>query len=88
MDRLGERGCRNQRGSAFIQRDDLAHLAEELIERDVVNIGNKAAIALLDEKVNAYKKALSDMPPDGALRHQFEREITALQDKQSQLGKL
>ncbi|MBT3322850.1 MAG: hypothetical protein HN392_11260 [Anaerolineae bacterium] len=79
---------REKAENAFIQRDDLARLAEELIERDVVNIGNKAAIALLDGKINEYKKALSDMPPDGALRHQFEREITALQDKQSQLGKL
>jgi hypothetical protein len=79
---------REKAENAFVQRDDMARLADELIERDVVNIGNKAAIALLDEKVIAYKKALSDMPPDGALRHQFEREIAALLDKQSHLGKL
>lgn len=79
---------RERAEAAFIQRDDYARLADELIERDVVNIGNQAAITLLENKINTYKQALADMPPDGGLRHQFEREISALHEKQAQLGKL
>lgn len=79
---------REKAESAFVQRDDFARLADELIERDVVNIGNQAAIVLLDERVTTYKLALSTMSPDSDLRRQYEREIEALQIKQGQLGKL
>jgi hypothetical protein len=73
---------------AFVHRDDLLQQAEQLIERDIVNMGNQAAIRLLDERVAEYKQALSRMAPDGDLRKQYEDEIRALMMKQHQLGKL
>jgi hypothetical protein len=69
-------------------RDDHLRVAETLIERDIVNIGNQAAIRLLDERITEYKQGLVRMAPDGDLRKQFEDEIRALIAKQQELGKL
>lgn len=79
---------REKAEDAFVQRDDLVQWAEQLVERDIVNMGNQAAIRLMEERIGEYKLALSKMPPDGDLRRQFEQEIQALTNKQSQLGKL
>ncbi len=79
---------REKAEEAFVQRDDLVQWAEQLVERDIVNMGNQAAIRLLDETITEYKQALSKMSPDGDLRRQFEQEIRALTVKQQQLGKL
>lgn len=79
---------REKAEEAFVQRDDLVQWAEQLVERDIVNMGNQAAIRLLDEKTSEYKQSLAKMTPDGDLRRQFEQEIRALMAKQQQLGKL
>lgn len=79
---------REKAEDAFVQRDDLLQVAETLIERDIVNMGNQAAIRLMDERIAEYKQGLSRMTPDGDLRKQFEDEIRALIAKQAQLGKL
>jgi hypothetical protein len=79
---------REKAEDAFVQRDDFLQLAETLVERDIVNMGNQAAIRLLDERITEYKQGLARMTPDGDLRKQFEDEIRALLAKQQQLGKL
>jgi hypothetical protein len=79
---------REKAEEAFIHRDDLLRVAEGLIERDIVNMGNQAAIRLLDERIAEYRQALARMTPDGDLRKQYEDEIRALLTKQQQLGKL
>jgi hypothetical protein len=79
---------REKAEDAFVQRDDLLRTAESLVERDIVNMGNQAAIRLLDERIAEHKQALSRMAPDGDLRKQFDDEIRALLAKQLQLGKL
>ncbi|MBU2609318.1 MAG: tubulin-like doman-containing protein [Chloroflexi bacterium] len=79
---------REKAEDAFTQRDDLIRLAEQLIEKDIVNMGNQAAIKLLEERVVEYKQALARMTPENELRRQYEEEIRALQAKQEQLGKL
>jgi hypothetical protein len=79
---------RERAEDAFVQREDLVQWAEQMVERDIVNMGNQAAIRLLEEKISEYKQALSKMPPDGDLRRQVEDEIRALAAKQAQLGKL
>jgi hypothetical protein len=79
---------REKAEDAFVQRDDFLRIAEGLIERDIVNMGNQAAIRLLEERISEYKQSLSRMSPDGDLRKQFEDEIRALGAKQQQLGKL
>lgn len=77
---------------AFSQRDDLVRLADTLIENEVVAMGNRAAIALLQEQIDSLKTAIANMGSDGAaengLRRQYEKEIHALADKQRQLGYL
>ncbi len=79
---------REKAEDAFVQRDDLLRNAEGLVERDIVNMGNQAAIRLLDERITEHKHALSRMAPDGDLRKQYDGEIRALLTKQTQLGKL
>lgn len=79
---------REKAEDAFIQRDDLVRVADGLVERDIVNMGNQAAIRLLDERIAEYRQALARMAPDGDLRRQYEDEIRALLAKQQQLGKL
>jgi len=79
---------REKAEDAFVQRVDLMQTAETLIERDIVNMGNQAAIRLLEERIAEYKQGLARMTPDGDLRKQFEDEIHALITKQQQLGKL
>lgn len=79
---------REKAEDSFVQRDDLLRIAEGLIERDIVNMGNQAAIRLLDERITENKQALSRMAPDGDLRKQYDDEIRALLAKQLQLGKL
>ncbi len=79
---------REKAEDAFVQRDDLLRTAEGLVERDIVNMGNQAAIRLLDERIAEHKQALSRMAPDGDLRKQYDDEIRALLAKQLQLGKL
>lgn len=79
---------REKAEDAFVQRGDFLQVAETLIERDIVNMGNQAAIRLLDERIVEYKQGLARMTPDGELRKQFDDEIRALTAKQQQLGKL
>ena len=79
---------REKAEEAFVHRDDLLRVAEGLIERDIVNMGNQAAIRLLDERIAEHRQALARMTPDGDLRKQYEDEIRALLSKQQQLGKL
>ena len=79
---------REKAEDAFVQRDDLIQQAEQLIEKEIVNMGNQAAVHLLDGHIAEHKEALSKMPPDGDLRKQVEDEIVALQTKQLQLAQV
>jgi hypothetical protein len=79
---------REKAEDAFVVRDDFVRQAEQMIERDIVNMGNQAAIQLLAERITEHKQALAKMPPDGDLRKQLEDEIRALQAKQIQLGQM
>jgi len=86
--RLGQ--GRENAEEAFVQRDDLVHTAESLVETDVVSMGNRAAITLLDNQIAEARLALANMgataAADNGLRRQFEKEIRALIDRQRQLG--
>lgn len=79
---------REKAEDAFVLRDDFVRQAEGMIEKDIVNMGNQAAIQLLGERIMDHKQALAKMAPDGDLRRQIEDEIRALQEKQIQLGQL
>lgn len=86
--RLGQ--GRQNAEEAFAQRDDLVRLADNLVETEVVAMGNRAAIALLQVQIDSLKTAIANMGSDGTsengLRRQYEKEIQALVDKQRQLG--
>jgi len=79
---------RERAEDAFIQRDDLVRLAEELIEQEIVAMGNRAAIALLDACIAEHKEALSRLSLDSELRRQYQKEIHALEARQRQLGRI
>jgi len=79
---------REKAEEAFVQRDDLVHLAEQLVEQEIVAMGNRAAIALLDARIAELKEALSKLSLDSELRRQYQREVRALEAKQRQLGRV
>ena len=79
---------RERAEEAFIQRDDLVRQAEHLVEQEIVAMGNRAAIALLDARIAELKEALAKMSLESELRRQYEKEIRALQAKQRQLGRI
>ena len=76
---------REKAEDAFVQRDDFIQQAEQMVEKEIVNMGNQATVHMLDERVAEYKQTLSKMPPDGDLRKQVEDEIGALEIKKNQL---
>ncbi|MEW5939910.1 MAG: hypothetical protein AB1750_09635, partial [Chloroflexota bacterium] len=77
---------REKAEDAFVQREDMVRQAEQLIERDIVNMGNQAAAQVLEERILDHKQSLAKMSPDGDLRRQVEDEINALRIKQIELG--
>lgn len=79
---------REKAEEAFVQRVDFVQEAEQLVEKEIVNMGNQAAVRLLESRVVEYKQALAKMTPDSDLRRQYEKEIRALQAKQMDLGKM
>ena len=70
----------------FVQNDEFVQMAERLVERDIESMGNQAAIARLQERIQSHRQALSKMPIDNELRRQYRKEIEALEAKQRQLG--
>ncbi|MBN1667884.1 MAG: hypothetical protein JW862_12380 [Anaerolineales bacterium] len=70
----------------FCRQADLAHQVEQLIEREIENIGNQAAIQKLGEKISQHKEALSNMGAENDLRYQIEREINGLHFQRTALG--
>ncbi len=79
---------REKAEDAFVQRVDFVQEADQLVEKEIVNMGNQAAVNLLETRVGEYKQALARMAPDSDLRRQYEDEIRALQVKQVDLGKM
>ena len=79
---------REKAEDAFVQRVDFVQEADQLVEKEIVNMGNQAAVRILETRITEYKQAVSKMPPDSDLRRQFEDEVRALQAKQVDLGKM
>ena len=79
---------REKAEDAFVQRVDFLQEVDQLVEKEIVNMGNQAAVQLLETRIAEYKQALAKMSPDSDLRRQYEDEIRALQAKQVDLGKM
>jgi hypothetical protein len=71
---------------AFARRPDLVRQAENLIEAEIATMGNRAAIAHLEERLTEIQQALANMPPESDLRQQYEKEMRTLAEKQRYLG--
>ena len=82
--RLGQ--GREKAEDEFVMNDDFVRQVEQRIEHDIENMGNQAAITLLQERIQSHKQALSKMSIDNDLRKQYQKEIQAMQAKQRQLG--
>lgn len=75
---------------AFAHREEVVRQVEAALEASIEYIGNREAITILQKQIDTWKMALANMG-DGAmsengLRHQYEKEIQALRQKQLQLG--
>jgi hypothetical protein len=79
---------REKAEEAFVQRDGLVGLTEEWVEQEIVTMGNRAAVALLDARIADLKAVLAKMPVENDLRRQYQKEIRALEAKQRQLGRI
>gem|GEM_PF-1202295 len=82
--RLGQ-GYENAE-ETFTQRDDFVRQADQLVEDTISNMGNPKAIALLEEQIEARKRAMANMSPENGLRRQYEREIGVMAEKQRMLS--
>jgi len=80
---------RENSAEAFSHRDDWQGLADESINKDVIDMGNKAAIQKLEESIKALKKLTAAATTgEESIRKQLEREVKSLQDFQRELGKI
>ena len=72
----------------FVQRADFISAGEQLVETDIVGMGNRAAIELLQNQIDEARRTISNMgaAADNGLRRQLEKEIQALSEKKAQLG--
>ncbi len=84
--RLGQ--GRENAENAFSHRDDWVRKVDQLVDKEVRTMGNKAAIAKLDEAIRDHQQAISRMNSEDSLRKQFEKEIQAFKNMQRRLGKI
>ncbi|NUM46882.1 MAG: hypothetical protein HUU38_19420, partial [Anaerolineales bacterium] len=75
---------------AFAHREDFVRQVEAVLETSIEYIGNREAITILQKQIDIWKTALANMGEgamsENGLRHQYEKEIQALRQKQLQLG--
>ena len=80
---------RENAAEAFAHHDDWQAIADEAIDKDVMNMGNKAAIEKLEVAIKALKKQIAAATTgEASIRKQLEKEVQALQAFQRELGKI
>lgn len=72
----------------FSHREEWAGKAAQLLETEVRQMGNDAAIKKLDEAIEVLRNAISKMSSDDSLRKQYEKEVNSLKTWQRDLGKI
>lgn len=84
--RLGQ--GRENAEDAFSHRDDWVRKVDQLVDKEVRDMGNEAAIAKLGEAIRGHEQSISRMNSEDTLRKQFEKEIQACKNMQRRLGKI
>ena len=81
-----DRGRENA-SQAFSQKPDLVKQVESDIQKDVMNMGNAAAIEYLEEVIKEHFATIASYssPSEQTLRRVLENEIEAIRDYQSSL---
>ncbi|MHC1733389.1 MAG: tubulin-like doman-containing protein [Bacteroidales bacterium] len=72
----------------FSHHEEWVHKVDEMVEIEVRQTGNDAAIRKLDEAIEAHRIAIAKMSIDDALRKQYEKEVNAFKAMQRELGKI
>ena len=68
----------------FIRKDETVRKAQDLIEKDIAEMGNARAIQLLNSKITELEDEIAKRR-DATLRDQYEKEIRALRRKIEEL---
>jgi hypothetical protein len=80
---------REKAAEAFTHKAEWQTLAENTIDSEVSEMGNKAAIEKLETAVKNLKKMIAAATPgEESIRKQLEKEVKALQAFQRKLGKI
>ena len=79
---------REKSEEVFSHREEWARKVEQMVESEVRQMGNDAAIKKLDEAIETHRVSISKMTSDDTLRKQFEKEIHAFKRMQRELGKI
>jgi len=79
---------REKAEDAFSRNEDWSKEVEDLIEAEVRQMGNEAAIEKLEDAIDKHLEIIRKTGSEVTLRRQYEKEIRALKDYQRQLGKV
>ena len=79
---------RERAEEVFSRRKDWASAVDGCIDAEVRQMGNAAAIAMLDEAIKTHRAAMAKMTAEDSLRRQYEKEISAFIVMQRRWGKV
>lgn len=80
---------REKSEEVFSHREEWVRKVDQAVDAEVRSMGNDAAIAKLDQAIEAHKAAIAKMPTsDESMRKQYEKESNAFKAMQRRLGKL
>ena len=80
---------REKAEEVFSHREEWVRKVDQAVDAEVRSMGNDAAIARLDQAIEAHKAAIAKMPTsDESMRKQYEKEINAFKGMQRRLGKV
>lgn len=79
---------REKAEDVFSHREEWARKVDQMVETEVRQMGNDAAIKKLDEVIESHRTAIAKMSIDDTLRKQFEKEVNAFKAMQRELGKI
>jgi hypothetical protein len=72
----------------FSLRDEWVQNVETMVEADVRQMGNEAAIKKLEKCIESHLASIAKMTSEDTLRTQFEKEISAFRNMARKLGKV
>jgi hypothetical protein len=79
---------REKSEEAFSHRDDWVRKVDQMVDKEVRDMGNEAAIHKLDQAIVVHQLTIAKMNSEDSLRKQYEKEIQAFKNMQRRLGKI